>query len=355
MPPKKCPGGRAVAKAKEKAKEKAKAKAKERRENAILNARSRFSRATTAPRAVTSSGDGFVGLDSKAAVTMDVDVFARHPASVGLGGKQEHVTAFPGGGSKSGFACLLQRLSDYVYTVSAYCADPSRGARFTMFTPKKRKPQEVWLPPAGCGLGGKLAPNSSCVLDTVHLDLVRPVDGKTRLTKDALLTAVSSSITHLFLNIFRDAASTAAAITNCGGLQVVTLLECSVSPGVVEALATKGTSLRGVVFKGCYCDRLAVSDDCWARLFAAAQGLLWFQADFIGVLGPVYPISPQAWDHLPKSLHVFSYTGNVLAITGQRTGNDLFSVGHQPASDRDIVRAAAAKLPGLKWQKAGTG
>lgn len=345
MPPKKRPSGRAMAKAKEKSKEKARAKPKP----TITKAQAESRRA-----GITMNDVGFVGLNSELVLKMDVDVFARHPAPCGLGGKQEHVSIFPGGGSKSGFAYLLQRLSDYVYSVSAYCADPSRGARFTMLTiDKKRKPQQVWVPPAGCGLGGSLAPGGACVVDTVHLDLVRSADGKTRLIKGALLTAVSSTTTHLFLNSFHDAASIAVAIAKCGELQVVTFLESQISPAVVDALAAKGTSLRGVVAKGCYCERLTTSDECWARLFTASQSLLWFQADFMGALGPIYPIGPQAWECLPPSLHVLTYTGNIMAITGQRSGYELLTLGHLPAADEDVVRAAAVRLPALKWFKTG--
>ena len=281
-------------------------------------------------------------------------MFSRHPAPPSLGGKREHVSKFPGGGSKSGYAYLLQRLSDFVHTVAAYCNDTSRDAQFSFLRlDKKMNPQQVWVPPAGCGLGGSLAPTGACVVNAVHLDLVNAADGSTRLTKGALLSAATSATTHMFLNSFKDASASCAAIAKCTKLQVAIFLECRVSPSMIEALAANGASLRGLVFNGCFIDGLSESDDCWAQLFAAARTLLWFQADFRNSLMAVYPIGPQTWQHLPPSLHVFSYTGNVRKLAGQRSGAELFSLGHQPAAVEDAVREAAARLPALKWSKIG--
>jgi hypothetical protein len=349
MPPKKRPSGKAVAKAKEKAKNKATARA------GITKARISQGDSTKASRAAGHEmATGTVGLNEKLDIKMDVDAFARHPAPASLGGKREHISKFPGGGSKSGYAYLLQRLSDYVHTVAAYCKDPSRDAHFSFVrVDKQKQPQRVWVPPANCGLGGSAAPAGASVVNAVHLDLVNAADGRTRLTKEALLASVTSATTHIFLNSFKDPATTCAAIGQSGRLQVCVFLECHVSSSMIEALAAKGGSLRGLVFNGCTCDGLSTTDDCWAHLFAAARTLLWFQADFRNSLLAVYPIGPQTWQHLPPSLHVFTYIGNLTSLTGQRSGVEHFKLGHQPTADEDAVNEAVARLPALKWSKTG--
>ena len=300
---------------------------------------------------------GHVGESPNIILKLDVSVFARHHAPTVLGGKPDPVEKFPGGSSKSGYAYLLQRISDYCYTVAAFCADPSRGAEYTMARiPGKHLLQRVWVPPADCGLGGSLAPAASSLVDTVHLDLVNCKDGKTRLKKEALFQAVSTSTTHLFLNVLKDATAVAEAISQCGALSVVILLESSVSVQVVEALVAKGGSLRGVVFRDCYPEAMTQADDCWGGLFAAARDLRWFSASFLGggyLNAAQYPIGPSSWDTLPPSLHALSYTGNATTLVGERSGSTIGPFGAQPDSDAAAVRAAATRLPALMWLQTG--
>ena len=315
-------------------------------------------RAPAASKKATQPDEiGHVGETPNIKLKLDVSIFERHHAPTVLGGKPDPVDKFPGGSSKGGFAYLLQRLSDYCYTVAAFCADPSRGAEYTMARiPGKHLLQTVWVPPAACGLGGSLAPAAARLVDTVHLDLVNCEDGKTRLTKKALLKAVTKSTTHLFLNVLRDATAVAEAVSQCGALSVVILLESSVSVDVVEALIAKGSSLRGVVLRNCYPDAMTQADDCWGRLFAAARDLRWFSASFLGggfLSAAQFPIGPQSWDTLPPSLHALSYTGNATTLIGERSGCQIGPFGAQPGSDAQAVEAAAARLPALKWLKTG--
>ena len=165
-----------------------------------------------------ATAPGYIGLDPEAVPVQDVERFARVPAALSLCGTPKAAKRFPGSLGTGGYAYLLQRLSDYAYTVSAYCASPSRGARCCQVdipvSGKARgtKQSTVWVPPAGCCPGGPSAPAAECVCDTVHLDLVNPANGKSRLTKGSLLASVSAVTTHLFLNSFRDAAVTCEAI-----------------------------------------------------------------------------------------------------------------------------------------------
>jgi hypothetical protein len=316
-------------------------------------------RAPAASKKASQPADeiGHVGENPNIILKLDVSIFERHRAMTVLGGKPDPVDKFPGGSSKSGYAYLLQRLSDYCYTVAAFCSDPSRGAEYTMASiPGKHLLQTVWDPPAACGLGGSLAPAAANLVDTVHLDLVNCKDGKTRLTKKALLKAVTKSTTHIFLNVLRDATAVAEAISQCGALNVVILIESSVSVDVVEALVAKGSSLRGVVLKDCYPDAMTQADDCWGRLFAAARDLRWFSASFLGggfLSMAQFPIGPQSWDALPPSLHALSYTGNATTLIGERSGSRIGPIGAQPDSDTQAVKVAAARLPALKWLQTG--
>jgi hypothetical protein len=119
---------------------------------------------------------GKVGLDTSLQVREDIQMFARHPATAILGGRRTAASAFP-----KGFTHMIQRLSDMCYSVAAYCADPSRGARYALKKyPRTLCKSVVWLPPPGCGLGGPLAPAAAALIDCVHTDLINPGNGESK-------------------------------------------------------------------------------------------------------------------------------------------------------------------------------
>lgn len=278
----------------------------------------------------------YIGEDSRLKAVEDVDVFSRHPSPRALGGAADAASKFPGGRTTAGYPYLLQRLSDHVYSVCAYCRDPSLGARF-VFKKIKGFKRAVWVPPPNCGLGGANAPAGAAVVDTLHLHMVDKSNGRSRLTGEALCRSVSSETTHLFINSFKDAPALADAISRCGALQVVTIFESNVSQAVVEALAAKGASLRGLLIDKCTPDGLGTGDGCWASLFAASPGLLWCTLN----MSVGWPFGAHSWETLPTSLRALSVT------------QPMYGVGAAQPAEVEALATAAKRLPALKWLKIG--
>ena len=175
------------------------------------------------------------------------------------------------------------------------------------------------------------------MVDTLHLHMVDKSNGRSRLTGEALCRSVSSETTHLFINSFKDAPALADAISRCGALQVVTIFESNVFQAVVEALAAKGASLRGLLIDKCTPDGLGTGDGCWASLFAASPGLLWCTLN----MSVGWPFGAQSWETLPTSLRALSVT------------QPMYGVGAAQPAEVEALATAAKRLPALKWLKIG--
>ena len=238
----------------------------------------------------------------------------------------------------------MKRLSDLSYTVAAFCADPTVGAKFAMQNFKAGM-RAVWLPPDGWGLGGHSFA-AEAVVDAVHTDLVNPANGHCLTDAKGLVGCCTPATTCLFINSFRihSADSTygacadviARAIDACPRLEVICLYECYLTSAVIEALIKRGRTLKGIVLDKCYNVGLTCADDCWSRLLAASPALLWLQLSFL--YHP--PIGPQTWANLPASLHV-------VLVHNCRTA----SSSRVPAADKDVFRKAVRALPAIKWAK----
>ena len=265
--------------------------------------------AARAPSAPPSGGGaGRIGHDPSLRPVVDVGIFARHPAPAVLGGSPTPAIRFPGGTNESGFAYLVQRLSQLCYSVAAYCADPRRGARYAVKRMKNVIDKVIiFVPPDSCGRGGPHAPPPAALVDTVDTALIDPSSGNSRLTVNALRRAVGDGTTHLFLNKLDDVDGLADVLEACGEqLRVLCLVECTVGLGAMRVLAEKAAQLQGLVFQNCVVlglgpghpgreERLGEWDECLAELLAACPQLLWLSAGFMNAV----PLGQRAWQAVP--------------------------------------------------------
>ena len=241
---------------------------------------------------------GKVGLDTSLTVREDIQMFARHPAASCLGGTRTAASAFP-----KGFPHMIQRLSDMCYSVAAYCADPSRGARYALKKyPRALCKSVVWVPPPGCGLGGPLAPAPNTLIDCVHTDMINHADGKPLWTPWMLLAAASSATTVLFLNDHKKQHedATTEMIEKCSQLEVIVMVECDLTEKILTALAKRGGSLVGVHLH--MCNDCGLLDEHYLPLLSACNRLLWLSLSFSG--NGAGSFDQRAWDAIPGSVRV---------------------------------------------------
>ena len=255
--------------------------------------------AASVPRpAPAMRAGGKVGLDTSLAVREDIQLFVRHPSAL-EGGKRMAASAFP-----KGFVHMIQRLSDMCYSVAAYCTDPNRGARYALKKyPRIACKSVVWVPPPGCGLGGLHSPAPATVIDCVHTDLIESGTGQKLWTGPSLLAAASRATTVMFLNEVKeqDAGLTIELIQKCSELQVIVMVECDITPGILGALATRGQSLLGVHMYAC--DGCGLMDEHFPPFLSACNGrLLWLCLSHGGTIAGSF--GEQAWDAVPGSVRV---------------------------------------------------
>jgi hypothetical protein len=182
------------------------------------------------------------------------------------------------------------------------------------------------------------------VVDAVHTDLVDPTDGRCLIDPGGLVACCSPETKYLFINSLAlqgktngdSAAAVASAIRACDRLEVVCLIECRITEAVVEALVSKGPTLKGVIVDKCFNVGLESTDTCWAQLLQAAPNLLWLQLSFMH--HP--PFAESTWAALPPSLHV-------AIVTNCRVG----TTAPVPAANKEAFRKAVKALPLVKWAK----
>ena len=73
----------------------------------------------------------------------------------------------------------------------------------------------------------------------MHTDLVNATTGENLLTGPDLVEACNERTTHLFVNALNDENALANAISKCGPLKVVVLIESRIGPNVLDALKCK--------------------------------------------------------------------------------------------------------------------
>lgn len=191
-------------------------------------------------------------------IEVDVNTFARNKCRL-PGSVTFDVSRYPEHHrGKQSFGYLIQRRSDRNYAMRALCLD-DHGAEYNTFKMTRVvMPSIVWFPPTNLNDHS----NDLTVIDGVHLNLIRPIDGQTLLTGRAIVDAVSATgkpTECLFLNGASNSNSggaisandVALAISKCSGsLLCVSLTECDTNINLVDALASC-SKLRGLIIDEC--------------------------------------------------------------------------------------------------------
>ena len=174
----------------------------------------------------------------------DDNRFMRNPCRIS-GGEQNLPGEYPGSG-KSSFAYLVQRLSDRNYAMRGLCLD-NDGAKYTSFA-KSGVTQRclAFLPETDLNDHA----NDDTIVDAVHLDLINPKSGKSHLTGENFLKAMSAGVECIFLNSYdtqnMKSDVIVQAIDMCkDSLKCFSLTEGIVTKDMLAALA-KCPNLRGL-------------------------------------------------------------------------------------------------------------
>ena len=195
------------------------------------------------PKPAAASGPRKFG-PQKGNFKPDDNRFMRNPCRIS-GGEQNLPDEYPGSG-KSSFAYLVQRLSDRNYAMRGLCLD-NDGAKYTSFA-KSGVTQRclAFLPETDLNDHA----NDSTIVDAVHLDLINPKSGKSHLTGENFLQAMSADVECIFLNSYdtqnMKSAAIVQAIDMCkDSLKCFSLTEGIVTKDMLAALA-QCPSLRGL-------------------------------------------------------------------------------------------------------------
>ena len=187
------------------------------------------------------------------------DFFARHPLSRVAGGlsksrSKKHATA-----GRVSFPYFLRRLSDRNYAMRSCCMSaastviPGYG---TFSSPTVAMRCVSWRVPRGDTLSELSAQNpqfNDKVVDTFHTDLCDPTTGRSLLTLQNLTNAVRERGSHLeclFINRLEHedcAAAIRLASRQSSSVRCLTICESVLSSETLAAVATLGSSLRGLI------------------------------------------------------------------------------------------------------------
>ena len=184
------------------------------------------------------------------------DFFLRHPLTSVAGGvsrsrSQTHATA-----GRLSFSHFLQRLSDRNYAMRACCAAAGAPRYGSFRSPRVATRCVSWRVPPGGTLSELTAHDpqfQGTIVDTFHTDLCDPATGQSLLTLRNLTDAVRESgrrLACLFINRLEHedcAAAIRLAAQQSTSVQCLTICESALSNETLAAMATLGSSLRGLI------------------------------------------------------------------------------------------------------------
>ena len=201
----------------------------------------------------------------------DDNRFMRNPCRIS-GGEQNLPSEYPGSG-KSSFGYLIQRYSDRNYAMRGLCLDDD-GAKYTSFA-KGGVTQRclAFLPETDLNDHS----NDVTIVDAVHLDLINPKSGKSYLTGDNFLKAMSAEVECIFLNSYDMKSDVIVqAIDMCrDNLKCFSVTEGTVTKEMLAALA-KCPNLRGLTLT---MTETYAGDADLAPIISSCSDLRWLYID----------------------------------------------------------------------------